>query len=122
VHVPDKANRTDGRILDPDAPETLIYRRSAQGKFTLVGVMFTAEKKTPPTSYQPYVRWHTHEACTGGGVKKLKPVNGTCAAGTTPRTSGAMTHLWFVDRSQLAQAFAVKPPLKAMAAYQKALS
>lgn len=122
VHVPNKANRTDGRILDPNAPETLIYRRSAEGKLTLVGVMFTAEKKTPPTSYQPYVRWHTHEACTGGGVKKLKPVDGKCAEGTTLRTSGAMTHLWFVDPAQLAQAYAVKPPLKAMAAYQKALS
>lgn len=128
VHVPNKANRTDGKILDPNAPETLIYRRSADGSFTLVGVMFTAEKKAPPTSYQPYVRWHTHEACVGGGVQKLKPVdglnpaNGNCAAGTTLRTSGAMTHLWFVDPSQLAQAFAVKPPLKAMAAYQRALS
>ncbi|SDP33903.1 hypothetical protein SAMN04489867_2117 [Pedococcus dokdonensis] len=122
VHVPKKANRADGRILDPNAPETLIYRRSAEGKFTLVGVMFTAEKKAPPTSYQPYVRWHTHEACTGGGVKKLKPVDGKCASGTTLRTSGAMTHLWFVDQSQLAQAYAVKPPVKAMVAYQKALS
>ncbi len=122
VHVPNRANRTDGKVLDPNAPETLIYRRSAKGKFTLVGVMFTAEKKTPPTSYQPYLRWHAHEACTGGGVKKLKPVNGTCASGTTLRTSGAMTHLWFVDSAQLAQAYAVKPPLKAMAAYQKALS
>jgi hypothetical protein len=122
VHVPNKANRTDGKILDPTAPETLIYRRSAQGKFTLVGVMFTAEKKAPPTSYRPYVRWHTHEACTGGGVRKLKPVDGKCAAGTTLRTSGAMTHLWFVDPAQLAQAYALKPPLKALAAYQKALS
>ena len=128
VHVPNKANRTDGKILDPSAPETLIYRRSADGTFTLVGVMFTAEKKAPPTSYQPYVRWHTHEACTGGGVKNLRsveglhPVNGKCAEGTTLRTSGAMTHLWFVAPDQLAQAFAVKPPLKALAAYQKALS
>jgi hypothetical protein len=121
VHVPNKANRADGKILDPNAPETLVYRRSADGTFTLVGVMFTAEKKTPPTSYQPYVRWHTHEACIGGGRKKLKPVDGQCSAGTTLRTSGAMTHLWFVDASQLAQAYAVKPPVKALAAYQKSL-
>lgn len=122
VHVPNKAHRTDGKILDPNAPETLVYRRSAEGSFTLVGVMFTAERKTPPTSYQPYLRWHTHEACVGGGVKKLEPVNGTCAAGTTLKASGAMTHLWFVDDSQLAQAYALKPPLKAMVAYQKTLS
>lgn len=122
VHVPNKANRTDGKILDPNAPETLIYRRGSDGKFTLVGVMFTAEKKAPPTSYQPYVRWHTHEACTGGGLKKRKPVDGKCADGTTLRTSGAMTHVWFVDPSALAQAYAVRPPVKAMAAYQKGLS
>ncbi|GAB3067294.1 hypothetical protein [Pedococcus soli] len=122
VHVPNKANRTDGRILDPNAPETLIYSRSADGTFRLVGVMFTAEKKTPPASYQPYVRWHTHETCTGGGVKKLKPVDGRCASGTTLRTSGAMTHLWFVDDSQLASAYARKAPVKALVAYQKALA
>ncbi len=84
--------------------------------------MFTAEKKTPPTTYQPYVRWHTHQACTGGGVKKLKPVNGACAAGTTLRTSGAMTHLWFVDPSQLARAYARKAPRAALLAYQKGLA
>jgi len=121
VHVPNEANRTDGKVLDPSAPETLVYRRNTDGKFTLIGVMFTAEKKAPPTSYQPYVRWHTHEACVGGGLKKLKPVNGVCADGTTLRTSGAMTHLWFVDSGQLAQAYAVKPPVKAMVAYQKSL-
>ena len=34
---------------------------------------------------------------SAGALKKLKPVNGVCAEGTTLRTSGAMTHLWFVD-------------------------
>jgi hypothetical protein len=121
VHVPNAKNRTDGRILDPGAPETLIYLRRAEGSFVLVGVMYTAEKKTPPTSYQPYVRWHTHERCTGGGAAKAKPVDGRCSAGTTPRTSGAMTHLWFVDDDQLAQAYAVKPPVKALLAYQEGL-
>jgi hypothetical protein len=122
VHVPHRANRTDGRILDPSAPETLIYSHSADGTFRLVGVMFTAERKAPPTTYQPYVRWHTHTFCTGGGAAKLKPVNGACPSGTTARTSGAMTHLWFVANTNLVQAYAVKPPVAALLAYQKSLA
>ena len=122
IHVPNKANRTDGRILDPTKPETLVYARTAQGKFELVGVMFTAEKQTPPALYQPYLRWHTHTFCVGGGKPKVKPDNGSCPAGTTERESGAMTHVWFVSPDQLAQAFARKPPVKALVAYQKSLA
>jgi hypothetical protein len=121
VHVPNKANRTDGRVLDATAPETLIYAHRADGSFVLVGVMYTAEKKAPPTSYQPYVRWHTHEVCTGGGPGKARPVDGQCPAGTTLRTTGAMTHVWFVDDDQLAEAYAIKPPLKALLTHQEAL-
>lgn len=122
IHVPSKANRTDGRILDPTKPETLIYAHTAQGKFELVGVMFTAEKKAPPALYQPYLRWHTHTFCVGGGTPKVKPENGSCPAGTTERETGAMTHVWFVSPDELAQAFARKPPVKALLAYQKSLA
>jgi hypothetical protein len=122
VHVPNRANRTDGKVLDPNAPETLVYTHAADGTFHLVGVMFTAEKKTPPTSYQPYVRWHTHEGCIGGGLAKAKPVDGVCAKGTTARTSGAMTHVWFVADTDLTQAFALKVPLNAVLAYQRSLA
>ncbi|GAB3433333.1 hypothetical protein GCM10027517_00160 [Phycicoccus ginsengisoli] len=122
IHVSDKANRTDGRVLDPTRPETLVYARTPQGKFELVGVMFTAEKQAPPTSYQPYLRWHTHTTCVGGGHRKAKPENGSCPAGTTERVSGAMTHVWFVSSDQLAQAFARRPPVKALLAYQKSLA
>lgn len=122
VHVPNTTNRADGRVLDPTAPETLIYAHQANGSFTLVGVMYTAEKRTPPTSYQPYLRWHTHERCTGGGPAKAKPVDGQCPAGTTKGTTGAMTHLWFVDDDQLARAYALRPPRAALLAYQKGLA
>lgn len=122
IHVPDKANRTDGRILDPTKPETLIYAHTAQGKFELVGVMFTAEKQAPPPLYQPYLRWHTHTFCVGAGTPKVKPENGSCPAGTTERETGAMTHVWFVSPDQLAQAFARRPPVKALVAYQKSLA
>ncbi|MFC8502866.1 hypothetical protein ACFUC1_10915, partial [Pedococcus sp. NPDC057267] len=122
IHVPNKANRTDGRILDPAKPETLVYAHTAQGKFELIGVMFTAEGKTPPALYQPYLRWHTHTFCVGGGKPRVKPEDGSCPAGTTERESGAMTHVWFVSPDQLAQAFARRAPVKALLAYQKSLA
>lgn len=122
VHVPNRAYRTDGRILDPARPETLVYARTAEGEFVLVGVMFTAEHREPPASYQPYVRWHTHTFCRGGDVGKLRPVDGVCADGTVLAESGAMTHLWFVDRKDLAYAFAMTPPRDQMTAYQKSVA
>ena len=122
IHVPDRANRRDGRILDPTRPETLVYAHTAQGKFELVGVMFTAEGKTPPALYQPYLRWHTHTVCVAGGTPRVTPENGSCPAGATERETGAMTHVWFVSPDQLAQAFARRPPVKALVAYQKSLA
>ena len=122
VHVPNARNRADGKILDPNAPETLVYSRTAEGTFTLVGVLFTAERKPPPAAYQPYLRWHTHEKCHARGAKGVKPVQGVCPQGTTAVESGAMTHLWFVADTDLVHAYARKPPREALVAYQKGLA
>lgn len=122
VHVPNASNRTDGRIQDPTAPETLIYFRAASGSFTLVGIMFTAERKAPPSTYQPYVRWHFHEACIDPNAakgSKVKPLahGASCPAGTTAHRSGSMTHLWFVAPDDLVHAYAMKVPLPQLKAY-----
>lgn len=121
VHVPNRAFRTDGRILDAARPETLVYAHTAAGEFLLVGAMFTAERKDPPTSYLPYLRWHTHSLCRGGGVARLRPVDGVCADGTVLTESGAMAHLWFVDAKELPCAYAIRPPREQIVAYQKSL-
>lgn len=122
VHVPNRAFRTDGRILDATRPETLVYAHAAAGKFVLVGAMFTAERKDPPASYLPYLRWHTHSLCRGGGVARLRPVDGVCADGTVLTESGAMAHLWFVDVKDLPYAYAIRPPREQIVAYQKSLA
>src|SRR4029078_2958888 len=70
LHVPLRAARQDGRLVDPEAPETLIYHRAADGTLTLVGVMFTAEGQQPPDSYQPYLRWHYPQTCVGAGGER----------------------------------------------------
>lgn len=122
VHVPNPAFRTDGRILDATRPETLVYAHTAAGELVLVGAMFTAERKDPPASYLPYLRWHTHSLCRGGGVAGLRPVDGVCADGTVLTESGAMAHLWFVDVKDLPYAYAIRPPREQIVAYQKSLA
>lgn len=126
VHVPSTANRSDGRVLDPKAPETLMYARSPKGTFTLVGIMYTAEKKAPPNAYPPYQRWHYHEKCvtrtTGAKPTVTEPTNGTCPDGATLRKTGYMTHLWFVSPDQLTYAYAMNAPMKRLAAYQQSLT
>ena len=118
LHVPRKQARQDDRLLDPAAPETLIYRRTQDGSLTLIGVMFTAEGQQPPASYAPYLRWHFHHTCVGPDGQRSQPAgddeSAPCPAGTKPRTSGYMTHVWFVDPGQRAEqvryAFAMTPP------------
>ncbi|GAA4352928.1 hypothetical protein GCM10023145_18800 [Angustibacter luteus] len=101
LHVPQQQARTDGRLVDPAAPETLIYHRAADGTMTLIGVMFTAEHQQPPSSYQPFLRWHFHQKPAAAGSGATKP-------------TGYMTHVWFVDPGSTADslryAFAMSPP------------
>lgn len=121
LHVPNKANRKDGKLLDPMAPETLIYNRSIAGEFTLIGVMYTAEKQSPPAQYLPYLRWHYHQLCKGKGKAKAMPSSGTCPAGSTMVKTGYMTHVWFVQPSKLVYAFAMSVPKAQVKAYQLTL-
>jgi hypothetical protein len=88
VHVPDKANRADGKVLDPAAPETLMYGYRGHGQWTLVGVMYTANEaypQAPPDPGGPITRWHYH-AMSGG--------------------QNLMMHIFFAPGNELSQAYA----------------
>jgi hypothetical protein len=116
LHVPNPAWRTDGRVLDPARPETLIYWRGPQGQLVLVGVMYTAAKGQPgPAVGGPITRWHIHETCRDpASGAKLGPAGdaGTCPAGQAFRRSGEMMHVWFTG--DLRTAFARRAPLDAL--------
>jgi len=88
LHVGNKANHTDGKILDPSAPETLMYSYAGQGRWTLVGVMYTANEafpQAPPDPGGPITRWHYHEKSGGQNL---------------------MMHIFFVPGNDLAHAYA----------------
>ena len=90
LHVGNDANRADGKVLDPNAPETLMYSYQGQGKWMLVGVMYTANEsypQAPPDPGGPITRWHYH---TKSGGQRL------------------MMHVFFVPGNDLAHAYATE--------------
>jgi len=90
LHVGNDANRSDGKILDPSAPESLMYSYAGEGHWTLVGVMYTANEsfpQAPPDPGGPITRWHYHEK---SGGQKL------------------MMHVFFVPGNELAHAYAAE--------------
>ncbi|MDQ6797009.1 MAG: hypothetical protein M3011_03100 [Actinomycetota bacterium] len=90
LHVGNKANKTDGKVLDPSAPETLMYSYQGDGHWTLVGVMYTANEsypQAPPDPGGPITRWHYHEK---SGGQRL------------------MMHIFFVPGNDLSHAYAAE--------------
>lgn len=90
LHVGNAGNRRDGKVLDPNAPETLMYRYDGQGRWTLVGVMYTANEsypQAPPDPGGPITRWHYHDQSGGDRL---------------------MMHVFFVPGNDLAHAYAAE--------------
>jgi hypothetical protein len=99
VHYMNTAYNRDGRVLDPERPESLIYLSMADGSWKLVGVMYRM-----PSPDQPGPRvggaltaWHAHDnLCTANGRVVATTTDGNCARGTLSRTP-EMLHVWLVD-------------------------
>ena len=122
VHVPNPAYRADGKVADPTAPETLIYRRDAAGRTQLIGVMYTAPDRRPgPDLAGPYTRWHYHDVCRGPAGAKAAKNGASCPSGTKEATTGYMMHVWFVPDGDLAYAYAMSMPAAQVNAYQRQL-
>jgi hypothetical protein len=100
VHLENRAAGLDGRILDPDQPEMLMYA-IADGRATLLSAVFTMPRAgaAGPTPGGPLTRWHAHNAC----VSLLPPgfsvvdAYGCCPAFSVQVTMPVMMHLWVVD-------------------------
>ncbi|HET7476752.1 MAG TPA: hypothetical protein VFJ97_12125 [Dermatophilaceae bacterium] len=125
LHVGNKAVLKDGKDIDPAAPNALIYDRSRDGTWSLIGVMFIAEDRKHPTAdYAPYLRWHYHDKCRVPGQKQPTDpaADGSCPTGSQPFTGKAlMTHVWFVQPDDLRYAFDLKVPRQQVNAYQATL-
>lgn len=92
----------DGRVLDPDRPESLVYQ-VINGQRTLVAAMYMAEPGTTLESVDdfggPLTQWHVHgDLCftppPASRVAGLTDANGDCAPGLVKPEPVPMIHVW----------------------------
>jgi hypothetical protein len=66
IHYRNITNRRDGRALDPEHPEGLVYLRRPDGSLGLLGAVFTVLPGMPaPTPGGAVFLWHTHASSCG---------------------------------------------------------
>jgi len=100
VHLEDKAAERDGRVLDPDRPELLMYA-IADGRATLLSAVYTMPRagQAGPTPGGPLTRWHAHNGCLSLLPPGFSVVDayGGCPALSVQVTLPVMMHVWVVD-------------------------
>ncbi len=112
AHFFNPAYALDGRLLDAQRPESLVYLKRDDGQLVLLGVMFVAPIGQGPAVGGPLTMWHTHDdlcAHPAGPVPSL-PAGG-CPDGARP-LGFEMLHVWLVDHPE--GPFADAPPPSAV--------
>ncbi len=95
---------TDGRLLDPERPEFLIYYPTEHGR-RLAGFMFLVAEpgQRGPQIGGPLTLWHYHVwnrlVCLWQGllISSMADEKGECADGVPSSRSLEMLHVWFFD-------------------------
>ena len=94
--------RADGKVLDPDRPESLVYQ-VRDGQKQLVAAMYMAEPgttlDTTPDIGGPLTQWHIHDnLCFAetGEVAGLTDASGGCAPPLVKPEAVPMIHVWIV--------------------------
>jgi hypothetical protein len=100
VHIDNPGFKKDGRVLDPERPETLVYAIEG-GRATLLGVVYVMEQAGVPAPQPggPITRWHAHNICLTAlppGFGIVSPF-GSCPALSLNVTTPEMMHVWVVD-------------------------
>ena len=99
VHYLNSAYNRDGRILDPERPESLIYLDLTDGTWMLVGAMYRmpAPDQPGPRVGGPLTAWHAHDnLCRAEGRVVAVAVDGACPKGELGDTP-EMLHVWLVE-------------------------
>ncbi len=104
AHYANRAALQDGRVLDVDHPEFLMYYDTDSAK-KLAGYMFLVEEASAegPQIGGPLTRWHFHvwekAKCLLHGLLVVGDAaeDGTCAEGVANHRSPEMIHVWLTD-------------------------
>jgi hypothetical protein len=110
LHAENRRFAADGRYLDPERPEALIYANVPGHPLLLIGVMFSMPRGVHgPSPAGSITRWHFHRVCTRGNLRGLTPLaDGSCPRGETLREGSEMLHVWFTE--DLRSAYAIHAP------------
>jgi hypothetical protein len=100
VHMENPEFKKDGRVLDPERPEMLVYAIDG-GTATLLGVVYVMERagQAGPAPGGPITRWHAHNLCLSLlpiGIGIVTPFGG-CPTLSVTVTIPEMMHVWIVD-------------------------
>ena len=102
-HFINRTNMADGKMLDPDYPESLVYKPNPDGTKTLTAAMFMAEPgvtlETVPNVGGKLTQWHIHNnLCftVEGDVRGLTNPDGSCTAPLVKGNEAPMIHVWIV--------------------------
>lgn len=101
-HADNPAFKKDGRIFDPNAPETLVYAAGQDGP-VLLGAMFEMDRigEPGPAAGGPLTPWHAHDhvcfSLLPPGLAGLTGPFGSCPIATiTIPVTPEMIHVWTV--------------------------
>ncbi len=100
-HYMSAANMADGRLLDPDYPESLVYDTSVTPK-RLVSAMFMMNAGDTlddvPDLGGQLTQWHIHDnlCFTGERVTGIINPDGRCTPPSTLGSAVPMIHVWIV--------------------------
>jgi hypothetical protein len=100
LHYAHPGYQADGRLLDPQRVESLVYVVLPDARRMLVGGMYITPKgQTPPQPGGSLTSWHAHDdlcldATRGMAITQLP--GGGCPAGSAVGTTGQMLHVWSI--------------------------
>jgi hypothetical protein len=99
-HFVNEGFMNDDKILDPDAPESLVYDTTKGGR-TLVAAMYMTKPGVPlsevPEVGGPLTQWHIHNNLCyqpNGLLGGLTDGDGNCRAGLIKPPDTPMIHVW----------------------------
>jgi len=102
-HYVNTALFDDGRILNPDFPESLVYQPDGQGGKKLGAAMYMMPTGSTladvPDIGGKLTQWHIHNnLCftSSGRVAGLTDAQGACQAGLNKGTEAPMIHVWII--------------------------
>ncbi|PJE79262.1 hypothetical protein CI610_01775 [invertebrate metagenome] len=105
IHFYNPEFAADGRILDPETPEFLMFYPTAQGGYQLGGAMFLTQKLYDEGEQfgEQLTYWHFHITaetyCWRNNIIVEREEDGSCH-GRLSRRSPEMLNVWLVDHPQ----------------------